>query len=73
MSEDAPVNIGAALERPFAASLRVLSMQSKLHRWAATDGGRRFDEVFNLVADPCFLVTAWMRVRESRGGQHGRG
>jgi RNA-directed DNA polymerase len=67
MSEDAPVNIGAALDRPFAASLRVLSMQTKLHRWAAADGGRRFGDVFNLVADPCFLVTAWMRVRANRG------
>ena len=67
MSEDAPVNIGAALERPFAASLKVLSMQTKLHRWAVTDGGRRFDDVYNLVADPCFLVTAWERVRENRG------
>jgi RNA-directed DNA polymerase len=69
MSEDAPVNIGAALERPFGAHLKVLSMQTKLQRWAGTDGGRRFDDVFNLVADPCFLVTAWMRVRENRGAK----
>ena len=69
MSEDAPVNIGAALQRPFAASQRVLSMQTKLQRWAVTDGGRRFDDVFNLVADPCFLVTAWERVRENRGAK----
>lgn len=69
MSEDAPVNIGAALERPFAASMRVLSMQTKLQRWAGTEGGRRFDDVFNLVADPCFLVSAWMRVRENRGAK----
>ena len=69
MSEDAPVNIGAALGRPFAASQQVLSMQAKLHRWAAADGGRRFDDVFNLVADPCFLVTAWERVRENRGAK----
>ena len=69
MSEDAPVNIGAALERPFGAHLKVLSMQTKLQRWAGTDGGRRFDDVFNLVADPCFLVTAWDRVRENRGAK----
>ena len=69
MSEDAPVNIGAALGRPFAASQQVLSMQAKLHRWAGADGGRRFDDVFNLVADPCFLVTAWERVRENRGAK----
>jgi RNA-directed DNA polymerase len=69
MSEDAPVNIGAALERPFAAGQQVLRMQTKLHRWTATEGGRRFDDVFNLVADPCFVVTAWMRVRENRGAK----
>ncbi len=69
MSEDAPVNIGAALERPFAAAQQVLRMQTKLHRWAAAEGGRRFDDVFNLVADPCFLVTAWERVRENRGAK----
>ena len=54
----APVNIGAALERPFAARLRVLRMQAKLNRWVAADGGRRFVDAFNLVADRCFLVTA---------------
>jgi RNA-directed DNA polymerase len=69
MSEDAPVNIGAALVRPFAVHQRVLSMQIKLQRWAVTDGGRRFDDVFNLVADPCFLVAAWERVRENRGAK----
>ncbi|WP_085266421.1 group II intron reverse transcriptase/maturase [Mycolicibacter longobardus] len=63
------MNIGAALQRPFAAAQKVLSMQTKLHRWAATDGGRRFDDVFNLVADPCFLVTAWERVRDNRGAK----
>ncbi|MBN3455655.1 group II intron reverse transcriptase/maturase [Mycobacterium sp. DSM 3803] len=63
------MNIGAALERPFAAGQQVLKMQTKLHRWAATDGGRRFGDVFNLVADPCFLVTAWTRVRDNRGAK----
>src|SRR5258708_608175 len=67
MSEDAPVNIGAALVRPFAVHQRVLSMQIKLQRWAVTDGGRRFDDVFNLVADPCFLDAAWAQGRENRG------
>ena len=28
---------------------RVLRMQTKLHRWAVADAGRRFDDVFNLV------------------------
>jgi len=31
---------------------RVLRMQTKLHQWATTDPGRRFDDVFNLVYDP---------------------
>ena len=31
-------------------------MQTKLHRWAAAEPGRRFDDLFNLVYDPAFLV-----------------
>jgi len=27
-------------------------MQAKLHRWAAADPGRRFDDLFNFVYDP---------------------
>jgi RNA-directed DNA polymerase len=30
-------------------------MQAKLHRWAAADPGRRFDDLFNLVHDPAML------------------
>ena len=48
---------------------RVLAMQTKLHQWAAADAGRRFDDVFNLVYDPAFLVVAWDRVRENKGGR----
>jgi RNA-directed DNA polymerase len=44
-------------------------MQTKLHQWAAADSGRRFDDVFNLVYDPAFLVVAWDRVRENKGGR----
>lgn len=69
MSEDAPVNIGAALENPFAARQAVLRMQTKLHCWARTDNDRRFADLFNLVADPCFLAVAWMRVRENTGAK----
>ena len=36
---------------------------------AAADPGRRFDDVFNLVADPAFLVLAWIRVRENKGAK----
>lgn len=66
---DALVNTGAALRAPFAAEQRVLDIQAKLHRWAAADPGRRFDDLFNLVADPAFLVTAWRRVRENKGAR----
>ena len=48
---------------------RVLVMQTKLHRWAAAEPGRRFDDLFNLVYDPAFLVVAWDRVRSNRGGR----
>jgi hypothetical protein len=37
-------------------------MQAKLHRWAAADAGRRFDDLFNLVHDPATLRVAWDRV-----------
>ena len=33
MPEDAPVNIGALLDRPLAVRERVLGIQTKLHRW----------------------------------------
>lgn len=69
MSEDAPMNIGAALGMPPVAAQRVLRMQTKLHCWATADRGRRFDDLFNLVADPCFLAVAWTRVRENTGAR----
>jgi RNA-directed DNA polymerase len=69
MPEDAPVNIGALLDRPWTVQQRVLGIQAKLHRWATADRDRRFDDLFNLVADPAFLVLAWTRVRENRGAK----
>ena len=48
---------------------RVLRIQTKLHRWATDDPGRRFDDLFNLVADPAFLLVAWDRVRGNRGAR----
>ena len=33
-------------------------MQAKLHRWAAADPGRRFDDLFNFVHDPATLIVA---------------
>ncbi|MGV7852318.1 group II intron reverse transcriptase/maturase, partial [Mycobacterium kansasii] len=44
-------------------------MQTKLHRWATVDPGRLFDDVFNLVYDPAFLLAAWDRVRGNKGGR----
>lgn len=52
-----------------SAWARVLGMQTKLHRWAAADPGRRFDDVFTLVHDPAFLMAAWDRVRGNKGGR----
>ena len=47
----------------FEAERRVLKIQTKLHRWARDDPRRRFDDLFNLVADPGFLLVAWDRVQ----------
>ena len=55
------------------AERRVLKIQTKLHRWARDDPHRRFDDLFNLVADPGFLLVAWDRVRGNKGATHGRG
>jgi RNA-directed DNA polymerase len=51
------------------AEPQVLRMQAKLHQWATDSPDRRFDDLFNLVADPAFLVVAWDRVRGNRGGR----
>jgi RNA-directed DNA polymerase len=42
-------------------------MQTKLHRWAAADAGRRFDDLFNFVHDPATLIVAFSRVAGNRG------
>jgi RNA-directed DNA polymerase len=51
------------------AELRVLKIQAKLHRWARDDPHRRFGDLFNLVADPGFLLVAWDRVRGNKGAR----
>jgi RNA-directed DNA polymerase len=51
------------------AERRVLEIQTKLHRWAKDDVHRRFDDLFNLVADPGFLLVAWARVRGNKGAR----
>jgi RNA-directed DNA polymerase len=52
-----------------AAWSRVLSIQTKLHQWAIDDPNRRFDDIYNLVCDPAFLVIAWERVKGNRGAR----
>jgi RNA-directed DNA polymerase len=69
MSGEAPVNIGALLSLSFTVGKRVLEMQTKLHCWAMTDPGRRFDDLYNLVYDPAFLVHAWERVANNTGAR----
>jgi len=63
------VNIGAPWPDLDEAWLRVRQMQRKLHRWAVEDPGRQFDDLFNLVYDPAFLVVAWDRVRSNKGAR----
>jgi len=53
----------------YEAEERVLRIQTKLHQWAGNDSGRRFDDLFNLVCDPAFLMVAWARVRGNRGAR----
>jgi RNA-directed DNA polymerase len=67
MPEDAPPNSGAPPERVVGPYQRVSEMQAKLHRWAAADPGRRFDDLFNFVYDPTTLLVALGRVAGNRG------
>ena len=48
---------------------RVSEMQAKLHRWAAADPGRRFDDLFNFVCDPATLIVAFDRVAGNTGSR----
>jgi len=72
--EDAPPNGDAPTDEDDSSGedwvgprRRVSEMQAKLHRWAAADPGRRFDDLFNLVHDPVTLIVAWDRVATNRG------
>ena len=67
----APVNTGdPELEWVFyEAERRVLGIQAKLHRWAREQPHRRFDDLYNLVCDPAFLLVAWARVRSNKGAR----
>ena len=66
MPKDAPLN-SSAPEVPKGPRQRVSEMQAKLHRRAAADPGRRFDDLFNLVHDPATLLLAFDRVAGNKG------
>jgi len=51
------------------AERRVREIQTKLHRWANDDPHRRFNDLYNLLADPAFLLVAWDRVRHNKGAK----
>ena len=61
------MNTGAPPGLPVGPHRRVSEMQAKLHRWAAVDPGRRFDDLFNFVCDPATLLVSFDRV----AGNHG--
>jgi RNA-directed DNA polymerase len=68
--EDALLNSGAPLDgAPLGPRERVSEMQVKLHRWAAADPGRKFDDLFNLVHDPATLIVAFDRVAGNTGSR----
>ena len=69
MPKGAPVNTDASLELPVGPRQRVSEMQAKLHRWAAADPGRRFDDLFNFVCDPATLFVAFDRVAGNTGSR----
>jgi RNA-directed DNA polymerase len=63
------VNTGDLWPDRNTAEAQVLRMQTKLHQWATEGPDRRFGDLYNLVSDPAFLVTAWHRVRGNRGAR----
>lgn len=70
MPEDAVANASAVQwPDPMVAAATVRGMQIKLHRWAGSDASRRFDDLFNLVYDPAFLVHAYQRVAGNVGAR----
>ena len=59
--EATPVNTDDSELMLLTAEDRVLKIQTKLHGWARDDPHRRFDDLYNLVADPAFL--SWRKDR----------
>lgn len=69
MSKDTGVNVPVSWPDREVAEARVWVMQTKLHRWAAADPGRRFDDLYNLVHDPATLRAAFDRVAANAGSR----
>jgi RNA-directed DNA polymerase len=63
------VNTDELEHQLYRAERRVREIQTKLHRWAIDDPDRRFDDLYNLVCDPGFLLVAWDRVRGNKGAR----
>jgi len=49
MPPDAQLNSDAPPGRAVGSFGRVAEMQAELHRWAAADASRRFDDLFNFL------------------------
>ncbi|AEA22318.1 RNA-directed DNA polymerase [Pseudonocardia dioxanivorans CB1190] len=70
MPKDAPPNGDAPEPATREGSwARVSGMQAKLHHWAASEPGRRFDDLFNLLHDPATLRVALDRVAGNTGAR----
>lgn len=63
------MNTGDLESAVYVAERKVQKMQAKLHCWAQRGPDRAFDDLFNLVADPAFLLVAWDRVRGNKGAR----
>lgn len=63
------MNTGALWPSLALAEIRVLGLQKKLHQWSLVDSQCQFDDLFNLICDPAFLMAAWQRVRGSKGAR----
>ncbi len=63
------MNTGDPVPGLFSAERRVREIQAKLHQWASDDPHRRFDDLYNLVCDPAFVLVAWDRVRGNKGAR----
>jgi RNA-directed DNA polymerase len=66
MPKEPSVNIGGP-DLGAEPWIRVSGMQTKLHRWAVADRGRRFGDLFNFVYDPATLLVAFARVSGNTG------